>query len=114
MNVVWRLERATVPEVLARLERERELAYTTVMTVLSRLVDKGLLGREKEGRFYVYYPRVDREEVAESALRRVVDRFFDGVGHRAVAHLLDAGEDLEEDELRRLEELVRRARERKS
>jgi len=108
MNVLWETEGGTVQDVVRALRPSKELAYTTVMTVLSRLVDKGFLAREKTGRAFVYRPIVSRASIADSALRTVIDRFFDGVSHKAVAHLLGRGETLEEDELARLEAALRR------
>jgi predicted transcriptional regulator len=113
MNVVWDEGRATVHTVLRRLNsrrRGRELAYTTVMTVLARLVDKAFLAREKEGRAFVYRPTVSRETVADSALRRVVDRFFDGMSSRAVARLLGRPEAVDARELEELESAARSKR----
>jgi predicted transcriptional regulator len=110
MRVLWSLGRATVPDVRKAIRWERPLAYTTVMTVLGRLVEKGFLEREKEGRFYVYAPRVGREAVAGSALRGVVERFYDGMGRRAVAQLLSEDEGLDEEDLAALERLIRERR----
>ena len=110
MNVVWETEQGTVQEVLDRLPKSRDLAYTTVMTVLSRLVDKGFLKRQKQGRAYVYRPLVSRERLADSALRTVVNRFFNGLSIRAVDHLIETGESLDEKQLRELESAIRRKR----
>lgn len=110
MRVLWDIHEGAVQDVSAHLDTGKNLAYTTVMTVLSRLVEKGFLAREKRGRAYVYRPAVSRESIADSALQQVVDRFFDGVSTRAVAHLLGAAEDVDEQELRRLEASVRAKR----
>ncbi len=110
MSVLWDIHEGTVEDVSIHLDTGKELAYTTVMTVLSRLVEKGFLAREKQGRAYVYRPKVSRQSIADSALQSVVDRFFDGVSTRAVAHLLGATEDVDEAELRRLEFSVRAKR----
>jgi predicted transcriptional regulator len=110
MRVLWDIQEGAVQDVSARLDTGKNLAYTTVMTVLSRLVEKGFLSREKRGRAYVYRPTVSQQSIADSALQLVVDRFFDGVNTRAVAHLLGAAEDVDEQELRRLESAVRAKR----
>ena len=114
MNAVWDAERASVQDVLRALEPEKELAYTTIMTVLSRLTEKGFLAREKDGRAYVYRPLVSRESMADSALRTVIERFFEGVEEKAVAHLLGRGESISQDELEALEAALRKKRRRKS
>jgi predicted transcriptional regulator len=110
MRALWGLGRATVPDVRKAIRWEKPLAYTTVMTVLGRLVEKGFLEREKEGRFFVYTPRIGRKAVAGSELRGVVERFYDGLGRRAVAQLLSEDESLDEEDLAALEKLIRERR----
>lgn len=112
MGVIWDLGRARVRDVQQALAPERPLAYTTVMTVLNRLVDKGYLRREKEGRSYVYSARSNRQRVAGGLLRSLIDRLYDGAVDQAIAHLLTE-EDIDEEELARLEALIRARRERK-
>lgn len=110
MGVVWKQGEATVRQVKDALEPERHLAYTTVMTVLSRLRDKGLLDRRKEGRAYVYLPAATQEKVAGSLLRSLIDRLYGGQAERAIAHLLETEAEVDEQELERLEQLIRARR----
>jgi predicted transcriptional regulator len=79
MDRLWSWDRpASVREVLDELNRERDLAYTTVMTVMDNLHRKGLLAREREGRAYLYRPTASREEhtaeLMEAALATGGDR----------------------------------------
>jgi BlaI family transcriptional regulator, penicillinase repressor len=76
MGVLWELGSATVAEVQARLTDD--LAYTTVLTILRTLEDKGHVGHEEEGRAYRYHPLVDRESAGASAVRRLVRKVFAG------------------------------------
>jgi predicted transcriptional regulator len=77
MAVLWERGAVTVAEVQARLADE--LAYTTVLTVLRTLEEKGHVGHEEgEGRAYRYFARVAREEAGESALKRLVGKVFGG------------------------------------
>ncbi len=110
MRALWELGEANVRGVQDALEPERSLAYTTVMTVLSRLAEKGLLDRRKEGRAYVYSPASSQEQVAGSLLRSLIDRLYAGQAGQAIAHLLDAEEEVSEEELERLERLIRAKR----
>ncbi len=75
---VWALGRATVREVHARVEAERPLAYTTVMTVLKNLADKGLLHVETDGTAYVYRAAADPEAVRGGVLAGILDKVFGG------------------------------------
>jgi len=72
MEVLWRKDCATVRDVYERLKQSREVAYTTVMTVMSRLFEKGLLARDKVGNAYSYRATSSRDEFAQSAVRRIV------------------------------------------
>ena len=77
MDVVWRLERATVQEVVDALERP--LAYTTVMTTLRILEQRrGVLKRIKRGRAYVYIPAIPRENMCRSMAAELTRRLFRG------------------------------------
>jgi predicted transcriptional regulator len=113
MGVVWELGRASVQDVKDNLEPHRKLAYTTVMTVMSRLAEKGMLKRQKEGRAYVYTPAASREKVAGSLLRSMVNQLYDGATGRAVAQLLDTDAKVDDAELDRLERLIRSKREKR-
>lgn len=110
MAVLWDRPEATVREVLGAIAWDKPLAYTTVMTVLNRLVDKGFARREFQGRSARYWPTVERTAARRSALQRVVDRFYGGLRGDAVAELLAGSGELSDDELAALEELVRTAR----
>lgn len=110
MAVVWGKNEATVQDVQRALEPRRPLAYTTVMTVMSRLAQKGLLHRRKEGRAYVYSPAASQEKFAGSQIRSLVRRLYDGATGKAIAHLLETDENVSEEELERLEALIRTRR----
>lgn len=88
MDVMWRLERATVQEVVDHLERP--LAYTTVMTTLGILEKRrGVLKRIKQGRAYVYMPAVPREAVSRSMAGELTRRLFRGSVKSLVLSLMD-------------------------
>lgn len=110
MRVVWERGQSTVQDVQDALKRERPLAYTTVMTVMSRLAKKDLLKKRKVGRGYVYSPKTSQEKVAASMLRSLIHRFYDGVATKAIAHLLETEEEIDEAELARLEDVIRTKR----
>lgn len=112
MRVVWKKRRATVQDVQEALKPKRPLAYTTIMTVMSRLAKKGLLKQHKVGRGYVYSPRASQEKMAGSMLRSLIRRFYDGAATKAIAHLLETKEEIDEAELARLEALLRAKRSR--
>jgi predicted transcriptional regulator len=78
LNVLWRLGPSNVKQVREALLPSRPLAYTTVMTVLDRLVRRGVAERQKQGRSFRYEPSVAREQLQQTAVSQVIDRLFDG------------------------------------
>ena len=103
MGVLWELGSATVSEVRDRLADP--LAYTTVLTVLRTLEEKGYVGHREQGRAYRYLPLVERGQAQESALKRLVDKLFHGSTERLLTHLV-SDEELSDEELRRLRALL--------
>ena len=112
MDVVWSrgLDHFAVGDVLRVLERRRDIAYTTVMTTLGRLHDKGLLDRHKDGKRYVYSPRMTREEFLQDTAREVLDGLEEVSTQHALALLVEKVSAASPDELDELEEMIRRRR----
>ena len=73
MDLVWQRKNLTVKTALFQLDAEKDLAYTTVMTVLARLAQKGLLQKRKEGRGFVYTPAVEKSAFIKERLQIVFD-----------------------------------------
>lgn len=110
MDVVWgrNLARFAVAQVLSVLEQKRSIAYTTVMTTLSRLFDKGLLSRDRDGKRYLYSPRMTRKEFLEATARDVLRGAVDEP--TALALLSEKVSEASADELDELEALIRERR----
>ena len=110
MDVLFRRGRATAAEVMAELPGEP--SSSTVRTQLRILEEKGHVRHQEEGLRYVYFPVVTRQAARKSALRHLVDTFFDGSSAKAVAALL-GGEAarVSDEELDRIAQIVETARE---
>jgi predicted transcriptional regulator len=108
MNVVYRLGRATVGDVLANLEDPP--SYSAVRTMLRYLESKGYLRHDAEGRSFVYIPVVRQATAQRSALRELVRTFFGGSKARAVAALLEIPDNLSDQDLDRLRHAIAIAR----
>src|SRR5262249_30823110 len=78
LNALWTLREGNVKDVQLAVARSRPLAYTTIMTVLERLVRKGQISRRKVGRAFVYAPEASRDNLRRMAIRELLDGFFDG------------------------------------
>ena len=89
MKIVWRQKKATVYSVIEELNEERILAYTTVMTVMSRLADKKILKREKKGKVYFYKPTQTKDKFIHSLVKSTVLSFIDRFGDEAMAAFVD-------------------------
>jgi predicted transcriptional regulator len=105
MAVLWSRGDATVAEVREALSDP--LAYTTVLTILRTLEDKGFVGHVEEGRAHRYHPLVEQETARESALSRLTRKLFEDSRSLLLTHLV-SGPALDDDELRRLRDLLDR------
>ncbi len=110
MDIIYRLGRATAAEVMENLPDPP--SYSAVRALLRILEEKGHLRHEQEGPRYVYRPTVSRERAKRSALKHVLSTFFEGSVTQAVAALIDMSEDeLSEDDLARIADIIRQAKE---
>src|SRR5215471_10473484 len=88
MKVVWDLETATVRDVYERLRARRPVAYTTVLTVMKILEQKGYVTKARADRAFVYRPARPRQQVIGGMVREFVDRVFDGASRPMLLHLV--------------------------
>lgn len=108
MEVLWRQGRATVADVVELLGPPA-LAYSTVLTTLRTLEQKGYLAHVEDGRAYVYFPLVPRHDAAKSAVRHLVDRFFGRSPGALAVSLLDDSK-LSDDEVAAIRRMLSRRR----
>ena len=108
MRILWQREEATVAEVRDVLtEKGRDLAYTTVATMLAKMERKGQVAHRALGKAFVYHPVLRQEQVSRSMVADLAQRLFGGDVTLMVSHLLD-GCELSEGELARLKALIRK------
>ena len=106
LRVLWQRDEATVAQVQDALrDGGRELAHTSVATMLSRLESRGVVDRRTEGRQFVYRPLVAEDEVKRSMVSALTERLFAGDPAALVHHLIDEGA-IDAEELARLRRLV--------
>ena len=105
MEILWEKGSGTVGDVVEALPRERPLAYSSVLTMMRILEQKGYVEHEKESRAYVYRPLVDREQARRSVISYLVKRFFDDSPELLVVNLLEHDE-LDRSEIERLKRLI--------
>ena len=87
MNALWRLGEATVRDIHAALVPTRPRAYTTIMTILDRLAQKGVVERQKSGRAWRYKPNLSADQARTHAVTQLVEGFFQGSTEALASHL---------------------------
>jgi predicted transcriptional regulator len=107
MNVIWRIGPCSVLQVVEQLRPERELAYTSVSTIVRILEQKGYVISSKEGRGHLYEAAVSKEDYQRSTVQRMVTSVFDNTPALLVRRLLDT-ESLSSDDLAEIRALLRK------
>ena len=108
MAVLWRLQRASVSEVVTAMHETRPVNYNTIQTILRILETKGYATHDKVARAFVYSPVVDERQARRRALRHLAARLFDGSPSLLVLNVLE-DEDIDPSERERLKKLIERA-----
>ena len=108
LKALWDAGPGTVRQVLAHLyERKRRVAYTTVLTVLTRLEQKGYVSSDKSGLAYLYRAKVTRQRVAATRVKAMVEQLYDGAAGQLALQLVK-GERLTQAEIEELQRLIER------
>jgi len=111
LKVLWHIGPATVRQVRDELAAIRDLAYTTVMTMMTIMDTKGYVQRKKDGRSFIYEAKYHAQKASKNMLQDIVDRLFGGSTTAVMQHLLETSE-LDDDELKQIRSLInRKARE---
>ena len=114
LKILWDRGSATVREVYEALQpRQGELAYTTALSLMQTMEQKGLVGHRRKGKAYVYFARIRREATFKRLTNGFVDRVFDGALDEFVARALEARK-VDWDELEKLESMIADAKSRMS
>jgi BlaI family penicillinase repressor len=114
LQAVWEHEPCTAPTVQEALQKEKGWAYTTVKTMMDRMVKKGLLRTERIRKLYLYRSAITRAQAQRSEIMRTVKRAFDGALTPMMQFLIE-NEKLSDEEYRQLEQMLRdRKRENKT
>ena len=108
MRVLWEKGQATVGEVVDALTSRPKPAYNTVLTLLRIMEKKGYVSHRKDGRAFVFLPRIGRADASRSALKTLVNRFFEGSPRLLMLNLLDDA-DLSPEALQQLKQQIAEA-----
>jgi predicted transcriptional regulator len=105
MNVIWSLEVCTVKEVQTEISKDRELAYTSVATIMKILESKGILKSEKSDKAHIYSPLISKENYETQSLEHLAENLFHGDSSMMVMRLLD-NSNLSQKELEAIREVL--------
>ena len=89
MRCLWKVDSLSVADVHKSLKSKREIAYTTVMTIMTRLTDKGFLTRRLKGKAYLYSTQRTKEQTAKGVINKIVDSLVDQYGKEAITAFTD-------------------------
>ena len=106
MEILWNNEEMTIKDVQRVLEQEKMTNFNTVMTVMNRLVEKGILQKRLEGRSSVYKPVQTRIDFLNAQSKEMTHELMDEFGNVVVSHMLDALEEVDEDLVAKLEQKI--------
>lgn len=109
MDVVWTRRNVTVRDVVDALKTSRHPAYTTVMTVMNRLVEKGMLRRRPDGQSYRYGAPSSKQEFLEKSSRQVVEAFVKHYGDLAIAQFIDVLDEVDPQKLAAFRKRLRKS-----
>lgn len=113
LQVVWKLQPCTAPTVQEELESEKGWAYTTVKTIMDRMVKKGLLKVQKIRNLHIYRSAISQRQARRSEIVRTVKRAFDGTFTPMMQFLIE-NDELSEEEYKYVEELMKNRKRKKS
>lgn len=111
MEIIWRSSSSiSVREVAETLKKKRQIAYTTVMTVMGRLIEKDLLKRQESGRAYTYKPNYSKDRFLTKITRQIIKTLQAHFGEAAIAHFAQEVEKLTPDKRKKLDKLLKEAK----
>ena len=111
MEIVWETKEAiSVSDVVKTLSKKRDIAYTTVMTIMTRLTDKGLLKRTSSGKAYLYKPAYSKDTFLTRTSRQIIKNLVSSFGDTAIAHFAKELENTPSDKKQKLINLIKEAK----
>jgi predicted transcriptional regulator len=108
MKILWKRGESSVGDLVAALPAKKALAYTSILTTVKILEEKGYVTHRKVGRAFLYTPIIEEDEASSSALRHILNRFFNNSREQLLVSVL-GDEDVTAEELKRLKQRIAEA-----
>ncbi|MDQ8735336.1 BlaI/MecI/CopY family transcriptional regulator [Paenibacillus sp. LHD-38] len=106
MDILWEAEELSIKEVQLRLEKEKQINFNTVMTVMNRLLEKGILQKRSKGRLSLFRPVESKDVFIEQQSKRLTENLMDEFGGVVINHMIDALKDVDQSLLDKLEQKI--------
>lgn len=108
MACIWEKKTCTARDIVDCISQDREIAYNTVQTIMTRLVDKGLLKRKLQGKTHVYKPAAKQKNILSSLINQTMGNFTGQFGEEALIAFVDGLDDISEDTRQKLIEKLQK------
>ncbi|WP_141502908.1 BlaI/MecI/CopY family transcriptional regulator [Paenibacillus luteus] len=106
MDILWEVDELSIKEVQFRLEKDKPINFNTVMTVMNRLLDKGVLQKRLKGRLSLFRPVESKETFIEQQSKLLTENLLDEFGGVVINHMIDALKDVDQSLLEKLEHKI--------
>ncbi|TKH02488.1 BlaI/MecI/CopY family transcriptional regulator [Peribacillus simplex] len=106
MEYLWDNDEQSIKAVQQSLELDKPINFNTVMTVMNRLVEKGILEKRSEGRLSLFRPVQSKEEFLEEQSKKLTENLLDEFGGAVISHMLDAMKDADQSLIEKLEQKI--------
>lgn len=106
MELLWDQNELSIKDVQQRLEKEKPINFNTVMTVMKRLMEKGILEKRLQGRLSIFRPIQSKEEFVEEQSKKLTENLLDEFGGVVINHMLDSMKEVDQDLLNKLEKKI--------
>ncbi len=94
MDILWQSEKSSISDVYKHINKERNIAYTTVATILQRLYDKGLVDRNAESNHYIYVPKLSKKDYSAKLVKTFINKLVNNFGDIAITSFAESIDDL--------------------
>ncbi|MGM0883090.1 MAG: BlaI/MecI/CopY family transcriptional regulator [Bacillota bacterium] len=106
MELLWEAEELSIKDVQQRLEKDKPVNFNTVMTVMNRLLDKGILEKRLQGRLSLFRPTQTKEDFIEDQSKKLTENLLDEFGGVVINHMIDALTEVDKSLLDKLEHKI--------
>lgn len=107
MDILWDASEMSIKDVQGRIDQEKAVNFNTVMTVMNRLVEKGILQKRSEGRLSLFRPVLSKEAFLETQSKELTHDLMEEFGPLAISHMIDALEEVDDELLAKLEQKIK-------